>query len=153
MPSFLAPYRILVYLVVLAAIGFGVNLFLNYEQNIGYQKAVSEYNVKLIAAKDDARAQEKAWGTRLQESQNVANEEINARDARLAALSVATGGLRGTVATLRDSLSSATLDACRTRAAALAAVFDECQVALGEMGRAAEGHAIDSLMYQTAWPK
>jgi len=43
---------------VAVALGFAWNGFIKHEQNIGYQKAVAEYNVKLLAAKEVADKRE-----------------------------------------------------------------------------------------------
>lgn len=39
---------------VAVALEFAWNGFIKHEQGIGYQKAVAEYNVKLLAAKEAA---------------------------------------------------------------------------------------------------
>lgn len=39
---------------VVVALGFAWNGFIKHEQNVGYQKAVAEYNVKMLAAKEAA---------------------------------------------------------------------------------------------------
>jgi hypothetical protein len=61
--------KVLIVAAILAACAIAVNRFLSYEQNIGYQKAAAEYSKKLIAAQDDARAQEQAWQAQQKKSQ------------------------------------------------------------------------------------
>ena len=54
---------------VAVALGFAWNGFIKHEQNIGYQKAVAEYNVKLLAAKEAADKREQELTTQVQEAQ------------------------------------------------------------------------------------
>ena len=54
---------------VAVALGFAWNGFIKHEQNIGYQKAVAEYNVKLLAAKEAADKREQELSAQVQEAQ------------------------------------------------------------------------------------
>jgi hypothetical protein len=145
--------KAMIVLALLAAVMFAVHRLDLSRQEIGYQKAVAEYNVKLIEAQTAATAKTKELTDKLETAQNEATKRQNADAARIATLTATAGGLRNTVATLRNSLSTASLDACRTTASALAVVFGECQSEVERLGQAAQGHFNDSLMYQEAWPK
>ena len=53
--------KLILVAVLLSGLLFGVYLLDKSRQQIGYDRAVAEYNVKLIAAQEDVRAQEVAW--------------------------------------------------------------------------------------------
>ena len=56
-------------IAAVVALGFAWNGFIKHEQNIGYQKAVAEYNVKLLAAKEAADKREQELSAQVQEAQ------------------------------------------------------------------------------------
>lgn len=145
--------KLVVIAAVIAAGAAMVNTWGNKHEKIGYDRAVAEYAVKLGQAKDAALVKERAMNKQLEEAQNAATKRDKAKDQRIAALTTTSNGLRHTVSDLRGRLATASIDACRTTADAFATVFEECRGAYEEMGRAADGHASDSLMYQEAWPK
>jgi hypothetical protein len=140
-------------LMLFAALSWGVHV---YDKSISdKQRAVdvAEYNASLVAAQAQA-AKDTAKLTK-EKDNAIANatQKIKARDAAVAKLTVANSGLRDTITNLGNSLSTTTLTACRARAATLSTVFGQCTERLVEMGRAAQGQYVDSLMYQEAWPK
>jgi hypothetical protein len=145
--------KALIVAAILAACAWAVNAFLNYERNIGYQKAVAEYNVKLVAAQTKAAEDTARLAKEKDNAIADATQKLKAREAAAAKLTIANSGLRDTITNLGNSLSTTTLNACRARAAALSTVFGQCTERLVEMGHAAQGQLIDSLMYQNAWPK
>ena len=146
-------YKLLGVLALIAALFFAVNWYNGHQQGIGYQKAVAEYNVKLIAAqtkaaedterltkeKDDAIAQRIETEKKLAESKHAA--------------AVASGGLRDTITDLRGQLSSATVEACRATADAGLRLLGACQERYIGVAAAAKGHQSDVIMFDQAWPK
>ena len=139
--------------VGVALIGFAVHRLDMSRQEIGYQRAVSEYNVKLLAAQADARAQEMAWQAKQKQEQEKTNDQLLARDAAYAALSRTTDSLRNAATNYGNGLPDDTLSACRARAATLADVFGECAERLVEMGKSADGQFIDAVSCRGEWPK
>lgn len=138
-------------LVALAA--FAVHRIDLSRQEIGYQKAVSEYQVKLIAAQEDARAQEAAWQSKQKQEQEKTNERLNQRDSLYAATRRDADGLRNTITNLGNGLPSITAGACSARIGALSAVFGECTERLTEMASHAQGQFIDALSCRESWPQ
>ena len=139
--------------VAIAAFSWCVHL---YNQSIRDDQRsidVAEYNVKLIAAQADARAQESAWQDQLIKQRKETNELLAAKDAQYATAVSTIGGLRNTIANIGNGLPSITAAACSARIKALSAVFNECTEQLGEMGRAAQGQFIDSVSCRELWPK
>ena len=138
--------------VGVALIGFAVHRLDMSRQEIGYQRAKAEYNVKLLAAQADARAQEVAWQAKQKQEQEKTNEQLLARDAAYAALSRTTDGLRSAATNYGNGLATDTLSTCRARAATIVDVFGQCSEALRDMARAADGQYIDALNCRNQWP-
>ena len=138
--------------VGVALIGFAVHRLDMSRQEIGYQRAKAEYNVKLLAAQADARAQEVAWQAKQKQEQEKTNEQLLARDAAYAALSRTTDGLRSAATNYGNGLPDDTLTACRARAATIVDLFGQCSEALRDMARSADGQFIDALSCRNQWP-
>ena len=138
--------------VGVALIGFAVHRLDMSRQEIGYQRAVSEYNVKLLAAQADARAQEAAWQAKQKHEQEKTNDQLRARDAAYAALSRTTDSLRNAAANYGNGLATDTIAACRARAATLVDLFGQCSEALRDMAKAADGQFIDAISCRNQWP-
>ena len=138
--------------VGVALIGFAVHRLDMSRQEIGYQRAKAEYNVKLLAAQADARAQEVAWQAKQKQEQEKTNEQLLARDAAYAALSRTTDGLRSAATNYDNGLATDTIATCRARAATLVDLFGQCSEALRDMASAADGQFIDAISCRNQWP-
>ena len=139
--------------IAIAALSWLVHL---YNQSIrDDQRAidVAEYNVKLIAAQEDARAQEAAWRAKQLKEREKTNELLSAKDAQYATAINTIGGLRNTIANIGNGLPSITVAACSARIKALSTVFEQCSERYAEMGRAAQGQFIDAVSCRDQWPK
>ena len=145
--------KALIILAIVAALSFGLYMLDKSRQKIGYDKAVAEYAIKLQAAQDDAKAQEKAWQSQQLKQREKTNELLTARDIAYANLSRTTDRLRIAASNYGNGLSTDTITACRARAATLADVFGECTERLVEMGEAADGQRIDALNCRGEWPQ
>ena len=138
--------------IAIALVGLAIHRLDLSRQEIGYQRAVAEYNVKLIAAQADARAQEAAWQSKQKLEQEKTNEQLLARDAAYSDLARTTDSLRNAATNYGNGLATDTIAACRARAATIADVFGECTVALRDMAKAADGQYIDALSCRNQWP-
>lgn len=138
---------------VAVALGFAWNGFIKHEQNIGYQKAVAEYNVKLLAAKEAADKREQELTTQVQEAQANGLKREETIRTLAAAVGKSSDSLRNTANAIRLGLPHATVEAARTAADAFAAVFSECQGRYGELAAKADGHASDVRTLKEAWPQ
>ena len=145
--------KALIIAALLAACAWAIHRLDVSRQEIGYQRAVGEYNVKLIAAQADARAQEAAWQAKQKSEQEKTNDAINKRDAAYAGAVSTIVGLRDTISNIGNGLSTITASACSARIAALSAVSNECFEQLAEMGRAAQGQFIDAVACRESWPE
>lgn len=144
--------KLALYALLLAAVVFGIYRLDMSRQRIGYNKAVAEYNVKLIAAKEDAKAQEVAWQSRQKDIQKETNDAINKRDTDYAALSRTTDSLRNAAANYGNGLPDDTIAACLERTRTLADVFGQCASALRDVAKAADGQYIDAVSCRESWP-
>lgn len=145
--------RIALMAILLGVAAWWVNGYLNRVEQRGYDRAVAEYNVKLLAAQEAARVKETALNAKLQEAQNAHTQRQSILQADAAATRTERDSLRHQLDAATASLSDASTASVRKYAATLADVFGQCTKRLEEMGGAAQGHASDSLMYQEAWPK
>ena len=138
---------------VAVALGFAWNGFIKHEQNIGYQKAVAEYNVKLLAAKEAADKREQELTTQVQEAQANGLKREETIKALAAAVGKSSDSLRNTANAIRLGLPNATVEAARTAADAFATVFTDCQRRYADVAEKADGHASDVRTLEEAWPK
>ena len=138
---------------VIAAAVVAWNHFLDYEQNIGYQKAVAEYNVKLLAAKEAADKREQELSAQVQEAQANGLKREETIRTLAAAVGKSSDSLRNTANAIRLGLPHAAVEAARTAADAFAAVFTDCQGRYANVAAKADGHASDVRTLSEAWPK
>lgn len=144
--------KALILAAIVAACAWGVHLYNQSIRDTQRKLDVAEYSAKLIAAQEDAKAQEMAWREQSKKSQEKTNELLNAKDANYAVLSRATDSLRNAATNYGNGLSADTIAACRARAATLADVFGECAEALRDMAAAADGQYIDKMNCINSWP-
>lgn len=138
---------------VIAAAVFGWNWHIKHEQAIGYQKAVAEYTVKLLEAKEAADKREQELSAQVQEAQANGLKREETIRTLAAAVGKSSDSLRNTANAIRLGLPNATVEAARAAADAFAAVFTDCQRRYIEVARAADGHANDVRTLEEAWPQ
>lgn len=139
--------------LLVAGLIFGFNVFVDHQRDIGYQKAVAEYNVKLLAAKEAADKREQELTTQVQEAQANGLKREETIKALAAAVGKSSDSLRNTANAIRLGLPNATVEAARTAADAFATVFSECQGRYGALAEKADGHANDVRTLEEAWPQ
>ena len=148
-----AVIKALLIAAVAVALGFAWNGFIKHEQNIGYQKAVAEYNVKLLAAKEVADKREQELSAQVQEAQANGLKREETIKALAAAVGQSSDSLRNTANAIRLGLPHATVEAARTAADAFAAVFTDCQGRYGALAEKADRHWSDYRELSEAWPR
>ena len=148
-----AVIKALLIAAVIAAAIFAWNWFIDYEQAIGYDKAVAEYNVKLLAAKEAADKREQELSAQVQEAQANGLKREETIKALAAAVGKSSDSLRNTANAIRLGLPHATVEAARTAADAFATVFTDCQRRYADVAEKADGHASDVRTLEEAWPK
>ena len=143
------PYIILAVVLAFIANGFYWN---HHGDSKGYNRAVAEYNVKLLAATNAARVKEQSMQAKLQEAQNAAIQRDQTIRTAAAAAATANDRLRIALDTIRASLPTDTADASRNTAAALAIVFGDCAEKYRGLGEIADRHSSDVRTLSEAWP-
>lgn len=138
---------------LIAALIFGWNWHIKHEQSIGYQKAVAEYTVKLLEAKEIAGRRERELSAQVQEAQANGLKREETIKALAAAVGKSSDSLRNTANAIRLGLPLATVQAARTAADAFATVFTDCQGRYADVAAKADGHASDVRTLEEAWPK
>ena len=138
---------------VVVALGFAWNGFIKHEQNVGYQKAVAEYNVKLIEAKKRADKRERELTAQVKEAQDNGLKREETIRTLAAAVGKSSDSLLNTANAIRLGLPHATVEAARTAADAFATVFTDCQRRYADVAEKADGHANDVRTLEEAWPK
>ena len=138
---------------LVAGLIFAWNWHVKHEQGIGYQKAVAEYTVKLLEAKEAADKREKELTTQVQEAQANGLKREETIRTLAAAVGESSDSLRNTANAIRLGLPNATIEAARTAADAFAAVFTECQGRYADVAAKADGHASDVRTLEEAWPQ
>ena len=139
--------------LAVAAVLIGWNMLTGHYEQVGYQRAVAEYNDKARAAEVASRLREQQILNQVRKAEYDSAAREKALRAEFAALQRSNLGLRNTVATLRASLPALAADACRQTADAALAVFGDCTARLGEMAQDADGHENDVRTLMEAWPK
>ena len=145
--------KALIAAALVAVVVVGVNRYNAHQQNIGYQRAVSEYKAEEAKALKAALDETARLNDKVTEAQNNASKrekENQNLSVRIAALD---DRLRQRDAVFIGKLSSATSEAVRNAASAYAALFAECRGRYAEMGRAAAGHFSDVVKLEEDWPK
>ena len=145
--------KVLAGVALVAALLFAWNWNIDHERDIGYQQAVAEYNVKLLAAKEAADKREQELTAQVQEAQANGLKREETIKALAAAVGKSSDSLRNTANAIRLGLPNATVEAARTAADAFATVFSECQGRYGALAEKADGHANDVRTLEEAWPK
>ena len=155
--AFLSPYKLLIEILVIGSIAagaiWGVHSFLLHEQQIGYDRAQAEYTAKSLLAEQAARATETALRKQLEDAQNAATQREQVIRSTAAAATAASVSLRDTIATIRNGVPLATIDALRNATIALGNVFAECQDRRREVAESAERLNSDKQTLIQAWPR
>ena len=138
---------------IIGALSYGVHLYDKSISDAQRAKDVAEYNVKLVAAEEQARTKEADWKKQLQGAQNEAEQLRKDKAVAVSKLSVTNNSLRQQLSDLSSSLSSTSITACRARVSTLTIVFGQCTDRLADMASHAQGHYVDSMMCQKGWPK
>ncbi len=125
----------------------------NYQQDIGYQRAVAEYDKKLVDAQNAADQRERELKNQVKEAQDAGLKREETIKALAAAVGRTSAGLRDTTANIRLGLSGLAVDAARQTADTALVLFGECQERYGRLAEKADGHVNDVQTLEAAWPR
>lgn len=151
------PYKIFIELLALlaliASLCFGIHRFLESEQKIGYDRAVSEYKEKQIIAEQDARQRETVLRDQIERAQNEATKRNELLRVTTDSTRVMSNSLHDTLSHYSNGMPSASTDTINKSITTLATVLDQCQGKYSEMAGIADRHASDVKTLTDAWQK
>jgi predicted lipid-binding transport protein (Tim44 family) len=157
MTAFFAPYKTLIEVLiigaVIAGIVYGAHRFFDSLRQEGYDKAVAEYNLKLVEAKDAAAKREDKLLTQLKGAQDAQVIRDKQTAALAASVSVTANSLRNTVAGYSNSLSAADADALRGSVNLIGGLLTSCTERYQGMGQNAEREHSAKQTLIDAWPR
>ena len=148
MLNFLSPYKF--YLeaafvaMLLAALAFIGYRFVQYEQQVGYNRAVVEWQQKQIASDAAALKRENELQAQLSNAENERVKREQIIKVTSAKLDAATRSLRDTIDKYNSvKLPDDTETAAISRAATLGQLLGECSTKYSELAKQADEHVND----------
>jgi hypothetical protein len=151
--SWLSPYRWLLIGGLILALTLGYFAWADHIGDVREAQVLAKIE-KARAAENAKNAQITAtWQKGKDDALIDANKRAQASKAAADKLATVNRGLRDDLTDQRRKLSTASIDAARKYAATANSVFGECSAEVERLAGEAGGHASDSLMYQTSWPK
>ena len=118
--------KVLIVAAVLAAITFAVNRYLSSVEQHGYDRAVTEYQAKTIAAQNDAIIENNRRMQLVEDAIKGRNDREKSIRAVADAAGVAVGGLRNELDAARAGMPTADAATLRNAATAYSLVFGDC---------------------------
>jgi len=140
-------YAIGAVIVVLA-----YNWFVSHHQDIGYQRAVSEYQSALAIEKQKALSIERDMNQRYTEAQNARIESEKLLDLHRRNARAADERLRLAKDDFNQRLSESSAAACRNAAETAVELLGECSGKYREVAESADGHFADAEQCRLGWP-
>lgn len=151
--SWLSPYRWLLAAGLIAAFIAGYFAWADHQQDIGYERARSEYTAAALIEQQKSAKITADWQKQKDEAINDATTRAIKAKSDADRLRATNGGLRNELASARGQLSSASAETVRRYAATANTVFDECAREVEGMAGQLESIASDALTLYQAWPK
>lgn len=155
--NFLTPYKALIeaalFAAALAFIAFEVHQFMDRQQDIGYNRAVTEFAAKKIVEDQAAAKIEAATQKQLEQAQHDAGEREKSLQATTAVAVAASNSLRDTLTAIRNGVPTATSDALRQTTSVLGDILTECQDRRRGVAEEAERLNSEKQTLIEAWPR
>lgn len=156
MLNLLGPYKYVVDFLVIAilvgAAAFGIHKYNTYQQDIGASRVQAEWDKTVSAAKEAQRLREIQFQKEKDDALAQAAKNTQAANTAAAAAVQSSRVLDNTIQTILARSGADSLEANRRYTSTLAEVFGDCKNKYRELGREAQGHADDSLMFDRGWP-
>jgi hypothetical protein len=155
--NFFSPYKLLIEVILIGALiaglVYGAHLFLQHEQQIGYDKRVAEDTARDNLALKAAAEKTALLTKQLKDAQDAAQTRETTIKAVAAAATASSNSLRDALDNIKRNVPSATLDALRQSTLTLGAVFGECQDRRRELAETTERINSEKRTLIEAWPK
>ena len=150
--NFLGPYKYVIDIILIALIAFGVHKYNTYQQDIGAERVQLQWDKQRELDRTAAETLRAQYQKEKDDALAKSVKDVQIANATASAATASSRVLDSTIQTLLARSASGDVSANRKYTAALAEVFGDCKDKYRELGRQAQGHADDSLMYQLAWP-
>ena len=135
--------KALIVAAILAAVTIYINRYLSSVEQRGYDRAVVEYQAKVIKAQNDAVIESNRRMQLVEDAINRRNDREKSIRAVADAAGVAVGGLRNELDAARAGMSVADAATLRNAATTLTAVFGDCAERYTGLAEKADRHASD----------
>lgn len=152
--SFFTPFvlKVIAIGLLIAALVYGYNVFVDAQQQIGYDRRTGEYTKQENKDLKAALLETDRLNGIIKEAQSEAKKREEANQALSARNASLLGKLRDTDAHIDTLVSSATTEALRKATRAFSSLFGDCRTDFEAMGRAAAGHQSDVRQLEDSWP-
>ena len=144
---------LLIGVVVMALIGFGVHHFIEYEQGIGYNKAVVTYQAAALQQEKLVAIQQAQFTKQIQDANENAIIRQKQIDVLNNSLVVSSHSLRDTTTALGNSLSTASQASNIATASASLKLLSECTARYSDLAEKADRHVSDEMTLIESFPK
>ena len=135
--------KALIVAAILAAVTIYINRYLSSVEQRGYDRAVVEYQAKVIKAQNDAVIESNRRMQLVEDAINRRNDREKSIRAVADAAGVAVGGLRNELDAARAGMSVADAATLRNAATAYSLVFGECAERYTGLAEKATRHVSD----------
>lgn len=152
----LGPYKLLIEVAIIGSLALGGVVKVhraieNHDERVR-NEVRAEYAQKLAETKDAARQRETELRTQRDDAINKGNEREQTIRSLAASNGAAAVGLRDTVASISNSMSSYSADTLRSLASAYGVVFAECAERRAGLAEEAERLNSEKQTLIEAWP-
>lgn len=151
--SILDPYRWVIAVAFIAACFLGIQFWKHRLIDQGYDKAVAQYAAAAVKASEKSRLATARMQKEKDDAEVAAAERMALQKRDADRLRSERDGLRRDLATSRDQLSRAPIDAVREYAVTAADVFEQCVARYADLAEKADGHSSDTEKMIKSWPK
>lgn len=154
--NLLGPYKYVVDALIIAALvgllSFAVHKYNEHQQDIGEVRIQALWDKENLRRDIEKRAIEIANQKLVDDARIEGAKNVQIAQAAAAAAGNSSRVLGDTVKTILARSATESIEANRRYVAALAKVFNDCQERYRWMAERADGHAIDAMTCQAAWP-
>jgi hypothetical protein len=154
--NFLGPYKYVLDAIVIAVLvafaAIGVHKYNVMQQDIGEARVQAAWNIQKLADSQALIATEHQFTKEKDDAILQASKSTQVATAATAAAVQSSRVFDSTIKAVLARSATDSVDANRKYTTTLGELLGACKEEYRSMGREAQGHYIDSLMYQQAWP-
>ena len=140
-------------LALVAGLIFGYAQWADHQQDVGYQKAVAEFQKQENADLKAAMRETIRLNQVIEEARHAAEERDKDRQRLADRVDTLNGQLRNTERSINSLVSRASADSLREATLSFSGLFAACRDEYVAMGKAASGHSGDVRTLSESWPR